>query len=370
MTDHPNPAANAELVKKAARDAGFDLVGIAPATTPLTLGYFQDWLAADYHAGMAYLERREEAYTHPQHVLEGAHSVVMLAINYKQTPPGSSGKQPSTLPTAVPESATPAPPHNPARIASYALPPHDYHFTLKAKLQQVAEAIRTTWPACRTRTVVDTAPLLERDMARLAGLGWFGKNTLLINKRLGSFTFLGAVLTTAELSPDSPHETSHCGTCTRCLEACPTNAFPEPYVLDANRCISYWTIEHRGPIPPEMAAGIGNWLFGCDICQEVCPWNRKAPAALDHTMQGAFPAEGLDPLAMLTQTSEQFTQHFSSTALSRTGWNGLRRNAAVVLGNNRDERARHPLTELLTDADAGVRAAAAYALEQLDTQTT
>jgi epoxyqueuosine reductase len=370
MTDQPTPAANAQLVKKAAQDAGFDLVGIAPAATPLTLGYFDAWLAADHHAGMAYLQRRKVAYAHPQHVLEGVCSVVMLAINYKQTPPGSPTSQPTPHPTAAPTPSAEKPDIKPARIASYALPPSDYHLTVKAKLQQVAEAISTTSPGCRTRTVVDTAPLLERDMARLAGLGWFGKNTLLINKRLGSFTFLGAVLTTAELSPDSPHETSHCGTCTRCLEACPTNAFPEPYVLNANRCISYWTIEHRGPIPQDIAAGIGNWLFGCDICQDVCPWNRKAPAAHDSTMQGAFPSEGIDPLAMLIQTSEQFAQQFSSTALSRTGWNGLRRNAAIVLGNHRDERARQPLTELLTDADAGVRAAAAYALEQLDTQST
>src|SRR5262249_21639426 len=162
------------------------------------------------------------------------------------------------------------------RVARYARGA-DYHDVLRERLGRLLDWLRSRCPGCRSRGVVDTAPFLERDFARRAGLGWFGKNTMNFNKRLGSSFSLGALLTALHLRPDPTHETSHCGTCTACLEACPTQAFVAPGRLDSRRCISYLTIELRGPIPDELRPGLGDWLFGCDVCQEVCPWNRKAP---------------------------------------------------------------------------------------------
>src|SRR5205823_4958254 len=201
-----------------------------------------------------------------------------------------------------------------AKIARYARGP-DYHDVLRGKLKTLLGWVQTQRPACHGRAVVDTAPLLERDFARRAGLGWIGKNTMLINKHRGSYLFLGALLTNLELKPDPPHEASHCGTCTACLDACPTEAFVAPGSLDARRCISYLTIELRGPVPEELRPGVGDWLFGCDVCQEVCPWNGKPPAV-------AFPSnddlQALDPIELLGLTEEEFRRRFRGTAITRT----------------------------------------------------
>ncbi|REJ79767.1 MAG: tRNA epoxyqueuosine(34) reductase QueG, partial [Planctomycetota bacterium] len=209
-------------------------------------------------------------------------------------------------------------------------------------------------------------PLLERDFARLAGLGWFGKNTMLINKRKGSWLFLGGLLTDLELRPDEPHETTHCGTCTRCLEACPTDAFPEPYVLDATRCISYLTIELRDrPVPEAHRPGMGDWLFGCDICQDVCPWNRKAPqstAAEFHPSRELAPA---DCVSLLSLSQEEFASRFGQTPLSRPGREGILRNACIVLGNTGDQTAVTALEAALDDESPLVREAASWAIERL-----
>ncbi|MDZ4684510.1 MAG: tRNA epoxyqueuosine(34) reductase QueG, partial [Planctomycetaceae bacterium] len=251
------PAELSQTLKSAAIALGFDLVGIAPAVTPLGFTRLQEWLQRGYAGEMSYLPRREAAYEHPRHVLDGVRSVVMVAVNYKSAEPpkddAASGDQSSPTP---------------AQVAKYARGPTDYHDVLKDRLRQLADVLHERVSGCRTRCVVDTAPLLERDFAQLAGLGWFGKNTLLIHKRAGSFLLLGALLTDVELEPDQPHDTSHCGTCTRCLDVCPTDAFPAPYVLDARKCISYLTIELKGAIPRELRTGIGDWLFGCDLCQD------------------------------------------------------------------------------------------------------
>jgi epoxyqueuosine reductase len=213
--------------------------------------------------------------------------------------------------------------------------------------------------------VVDTAPLLEREFAQLAGLGWTGKNTLTLSREAGSYFFLAALLTDQELAYDAPHESDHCGTCTACLDACPTNAFPQPYVLDASRCISYLTIELKEQMPAELRTGVGDWLFGCDVCQEVCPWNRFAPVNRDAEFQ---PLDGMNPVELeelFGLTEDEFRRRFRKTPLWRPHRRGLLRNAAVVLGNQRDEAAVNTLTQGLNDAEPVVRGACAWALGQI-----
>jgi epoxyqueuosine reductase len=220
-------------------------------------------------------------------------------------------------------------------------------------------------PGCHGRGVVDTAPLLERDFARRAGLGWFGKNTMLLHRRLGSYFFLGALLLDRELTPDPPQETAHCGTCTACLTACPTAAFAGPYQLDARRCISYLTIELRGSIPPELREAVGDWVFGCDVCQEVCPWNRKAPAATEPAFAPRADLEPLDLLELLRLTEDELRRRFRGTALTRARRRGLVRNAAIVLGNQGDPAALPALRQALADPEPLVREAVQWAIDQI-----
>lgn len=296
---------------------------------------------------MHYLERRREAYGDPQSVLPGVRSIIMLGKNYKTEDP--------VMPAGGVE----------GRVSRYAWGTVDYHDVLRKLLKQLATFVKQRVPGAKTRGVVDTAPLLERDFARLAGLGWFGKNTLLINKRRGSFLFLCALLTDLDLEPDAAHDTSHCGTCTRCLDACPTEAFVAPYVLDARKCISYLTIELRGPIPEELRKGVGNWLFGCDVCQDVCPWNRKSPATESLEFQSQTGLRPADASRILQLTPEQFETQFAQTPLYRPGRAGLLRNAAIVLGNSGDHSAVPALEHGLQDPEPLVRDACAWALEQL-----
>jgi epoxyqueuosine reductase len=320
-------------LKAEARRLGFELVGIAPAVTPGGFHDFLEWLERGYAGQMTYLERREEAYTHPRHVLDGVRSIVMLGINYNTRAPARREKGRREEASTDRERAAGEMTQAPAQIARYALGNADYHDVLREKLLHLAAFFQRESPGAKARGIVDTAPLLERDFARLAGLGWFGKNTMLINKRLGSWFFLAALLTDIELEYDEPYTASHCGTCTRCLDACPTQAFVEPYVLDARRCISYLTIEHRGPIPEELHTGMGNWLFGCDICQEVCPWNRKAPVSPEPAFQPQPALQSVDAGQLPTLTEAEFRKLFGHTALARPGREGLVRNAAIVAAN-------------------------------------
>ena len=303
-------------MKGKARALGFDLVGIAPAVSPATGPEFYRWLDAGLAGEMGYLERRRGAYDHPSGVLPEVRSVVVLGVNY------FSGEEPAAASGS-------------GRVARYARIPVDYHDVLRERLKQLAAVLHEARPGCRTRGVVDTAPLLERDFARRAGLGWFGKNTMLLNKRLGSWFFLAALLTDVELPADAPHETAHCGTCTRCLEACPTDAFVEPYVLDARRCISYLTIElGPKPIDEELATGMQDWAFGCDVCQEVCPWNRKAPVASDPAFRAEASRAELS-LAWLLELGEAgFKKAFAKSPLSRPGYEAMVRNLCVAVGNS------------------------------------
>jgi epoxyqueuosine reductase len=333
-------------LKTAAKDLGFASVGVCPAATPAGLTRFQQWLERQYDGEMHYLRDRAAAYEHPRHVLDGVRSLVMLTLPYRTETPWD-------------------PERGKARISRYAWNPSDYHNIIHDRLRELSKRYQEWCPQARMRGVVDTAPLLERDLARQSGLGWIAKNTMLIDKSLGSWFFLAALLTDQELEYDQPHEADHCGTCRACLDACPTQAFPEPYVLDARRCISYLTIELRNSVPLELRSGIGDWLFGCDICQDVCPWNRKG---IDGDEEVFSPRPGMNPVdlfQLFELTDDEFRKQFRETALWRPRRRGLLRNAAIVLGNQRDPNAIKPLSRGLADSEPLVRGACAWALGQI-----
>jgi epoxyqueuosine reductase len=337
-----NSAAITAILKHKARALGFDLCGVCPAVEPPGIDRHNQWLSAGYAGQMHYLPDRAEAAGHPHHVLDGARSIVMLAINYR---------------TEEPEQTEPGC----GKVSRYAWG-HDYHDLIRARLNSLANGLRELLPFANVRGVVDTAPLMEREFAQLAGLGWIGKNTLLLNKQLGSWFFLAALLTDIELEYDAPHETDHCGTCRACLDACPTQAFVDAYVLDARKCISYLTIELRDSIPHELRTGMGDWLFGCDVCQDVCPWNHKAPRTDEPTFR---PLEGMNSveLAELFQLNDAtFRSRFRHTPLWRAKRRGLLRNAAIVLGNQPSPLALPALIRGLSDDEPLVRGACAWAI--------
>ena len=344
--EKPSLSEPASAIKSEATRLGFDLVGIAPAVSPIGFHDFQTWLSQNLGGEMNYLHAREAAYAHPSSVLENVASIVMLAINYRSEEP-----QPAGIDQGL--------------VSRYAWGESDYHDLIRGKLKQLARFVESLQPGCRTRGVVDTAPLLERDFARLAGLGWFGKNTMLINKKTGSWFFLAALLVDFALDADQPHDTSHCGTCTRCLDACPTDAFPEPYVLDAKKCISYLTIEHKGHIAPKYRAAIGNRIYGCDDCLAVCPWNKFAQAAGQAKLRARphLVAPRLADLAGLDDAG--FREAFAGSPIKRTGRDRFVRNVLIGIGNSRDAGLAPAAEQLLDDASPLVRAMAVWALGRL-----
>lgn len=359
LPSRPVAAASLESeLKERASQLGFDLCGIAAAVRPEGFDWLRRWLDRGFAGEMHYFPRREAAYEHPSGVLPPVRSVVMLAMNYCV---GNASHIPESTRTRD-ASATKLL----GRVGSYALGSRDYHDLLRERLKSLGDFLHEQRPGCRTRACVDTAPLLERDFAKLAGLGWFGKNTMLLNKRLGSFFFLAALLTDNELSPDQPHHTSHCGTCTRCLDACPTDAFVEPYVLDARKCIAYLTIELRDqPIPTELRSPMGDWIFGCDVCQDVCPWNRKAPVSHEPAFE---PRDKLNPADLewlLSLDENGFESSFAGTPMHRTGRAALLRNAAIALGNVCDPQALPVLERASQDPEPLVREAAEWAITNL-----
>ena len=319
-----------------AESLGFTLFGVAPATDADGFDRFTDWLDAGYAGTLDYLHQYREHRRHPRSVRPWVRSVVMLGMEYG----GRAGG-----------------------VAKYAQGP-DYHRFIWDRVNELAAWLTAEVPGCFAHGVADTAPILERDFARRAGLGWFGKNTMLISKHRGSFFFLAAFLTDIKLSPRLPHEATHCGTCTACLDACPTQAFPEPGVLDARKCVSYLTIELRGPMPEELRPGVGDWLFGCDVCQDVCPWNRPhSPAPLPFPTNPDLLA--LDPVDLLGLSPAQFKQRFDGTSLLRARRGGLLRNAAIVLGNTGDSSALPALERAALDADEVIRDAATWAITRI-----
>ena len=337
-------------LKAEARRLGFDLAGACPAVTPPGGERLKDWLAAGYAGEMRYLSDRADAYQNPSHVLDGVRSILMLTMNYR---------------TAAPVE----PAAGQGRVSRYAWG-GDYHDLIHERLTQLAAFLQAQMPEARTRGVVDTAPLLEREFAQLAGLGWIGKNTLLLNKTAGSWFFLAALLTDAELTYDAPHATDHCGTCRACLDACPTEAFVAPYVLDARKCISYLTIELRASIPEELRTGVGDWLFGCDVCQDVCPWNHRAPLSEEETFQPGQAINPVDLIALFDLDDAAFRSRFRHTPLWRAKRRGILRNAAIVLGNRPTPAAIPALTRGLADAEPLVREACAWALQRNASQST
>ena len=360
----PLPASElSRLIKEAAAEAGFELAGVAGVGEFPELNYFPEWIAEGRAGEMAYLQARDQhnqlkrASLHS--VAPWARSVVVCALNYNTAQPYST--RVSDLERGW--------------ISRYAWSRRDYHNVVLERLRRVESRLReiaARQPAPEgqevlARSYVDTGPLVERVYAKYAGVGWMGKNTCIINQRLGSWLFLGVIISSLELAPDLPAP-DRCGTCTRCLEACPTQAFTAPYQLDSNRCIAYLTIEKRGSIPQSLRPGIGRQVFGCDICQDVCPWNRKAPATAlaDFQPRPELVNPALDGLAALD--SQRFAEAFRGSPLRRAKLSGLRRNAVVAMGNSGNRKFVPTLEKLCSDPDPVVAEHAAWALAHLRRQ--
>lgn len=350
-------AARTRWVCGQARELGFDLCGVAPAEAFEELTHYSDWLERGYAGEMDYL--RDARHGNPRAVVVGARSLIVVAMNYNSAQPYSTEQ------AGVPSDDAPH-----GWISRYAWG-NDYHEVLREKLNLLVARMRAEWPEpFEARAYVDTGPVVERVAAKYAGLGWLAKNTCLINEEMGSWLFLGVIVTTLELAPslapNEPPAPDLCGNCRSCLDACPTQAFAAPYVLDARKCISYLTIELRGAIPEELRPQMGNAAIGCDICQDVCPWNRKSPvmqlAAFQPRAVGAKRENGkakkengatlfapaLEWLAALSQ--EEFSRIFHGSAIKRAKWRGLVRNACVALGNSseaRESNSRERVTALL-----------------------
>jgi epoxyqueuosine reductase len=344
----------AATVKRLALSAGFDLAGIAPVRDFAELEVFPAWIASGHAGEMHYMEARDETghlkRSSLRAVAPWARSVIVCAINYN---------------TANPYSISCSDPRR-GWISRYAWSQEDYHDAVLRRLRTLEShlkdsAVETT---LISRCYVDTGPIVERVYAKYAGVGWIGKNTCIINQQIGSWLFLGVILTSLELTPDLPAP-DRCGTCTRCIDACPTDAFVGPYQLDATRCISYLTIEKRGNIPESLREGVGAHVFGCDICQDVCPWNRKAPVtgAAEFQARPGLVNPALEWLAEMR--AEEFREVFRGSPIRRAKLSGMRRNAVVAMGNSGLEESRPTLQKLTQDEDPVVAEHARFALKQL-----
>ena len=318
----------AALIRAEAARLGFDLVGIAPAEPSKYRDYFRQWLDDGLAGSMEYLARRFDERTDPGTYLPGARSVICVAKNYYhhldvERRVGTAHHDPN---------GGQCPPYE-GRIARYARG-DDYHEHMKPALHALADYLRGLAPEAQTRCAVDSAPVMEKELAARAGIGWLGKNTCIINERIGSWVLLGEVLTTLELPADEP-AVDRCGTCTRCIDACPTQAITAPYQLDARKCISYLTIEHRGDIAEEMKPGMGEWVFGCDICQDVCPWNKRAPQTMDEAFAPRFTSGTIDLRGVLSWSAEDYRAALKGSAMKRVKLPVLQRNARIVEMNQR-----------------------------------
>jgi epoxyqueuosine reductase len=328
-------------IQQRARELGFDDCRVTTAGAPDNAGHFQRWLAARYHGEMAYIERNAHKRVEPNNVLPGARSIITLASSYhlddQQTGPI-------------------------ARYARFS----DYHDTLGERLKTLSDEVtQLGGEGARSLWYIDTGPLLERDLAQRSGLGFVGKHTNLISRQLGNWIFLGEIITTVELAPDEP-ETNRCGTCTRCIAACPTEAIRAPFELDARRCISYLTIELKGSIPEEFRPAIGARIYGCDDCLAACPWNRFARegALMKRHLRKELTAPDLTELLALDDSG--FRKRFANTPILRTKRRGFLRNVCVALGNIGDRSALPALQRAASDPEPLVAEHARWAIEQLE----
>jgi epoxyqueuosine reductase len=318
---------------------GFSLVGTTMLGPADTAAFYDAWLEAGHAGAMRYMHHYKRQRRDPRLLLPATRTAIVVAMPYD----GRAASGP---------------------VARYARSAADYHDVMRSRLDALRDALAEhAGHAFTAKPVVDSTPILERDLARRAGLGWFGKNTMLINPQQGSFFLLGALLLDLDLPTDAPFAADRCGSCTRCLDACPTHAFTAPHVLDARRCIAYLTIELRGPIAEDLRAAMGELLFGCDICQDVCPWNERFAAPGDPALADTLGA--LDPLDILAMQDSEFSSRFATSPILRATCAGLARTAAVSLGNRRDP-ATIPALRAARDhhADAVVREHAEWALAQ------
>jgi epoxyqueuosine reductase len=339
--DRPAPRSDrafaAGVFREEARREGFARTGIARAGEPPAFGRFRSWLEAGLHAGMKYLEETWQARADTSRILPGARSVVCLSADY------------SSAPFRAPDGA---------EVARYARGA-DYHGTLRDRAERVARrAAERIAGRFAYRVCVDTTPLAERSFAAAAGLGWIGKNGCVIDPERGSYLLLAEIVTDLDLPADDPIA-EQCGACARCLEACPTNAFVAPAVVDSARCLAYWTIEHRGPLPDHVKEALGDRVFGCDLCQEVCPWNFSAAASLD---EGGPPPTRAEWLAM---GPGAWRRRYGRTALNRAGRRGLQRNAAASSGSAGDRALLPALERAACVREAGLAEAAGWAFTRL-----
>lgn len=331
-------------LKRRALEAGADLAGLAPAKPLPEASAYERWVQKGMQGTMDYMaknaeSRRDITFWYPE-----AKSVLLCGFSYSDNAPAAETEG--------------------GRIARYAALP-DYHPELKKRLEDILRWLKERVPEAEGKVFVDTSPLLERLYARYAGVGWVGKNTMLISPKLGSYFFLAGLALNLELACDEPAP-DHCGTCNRCISACPTDAFPQERVLDASRCISYFTIEHRGSIPEEFRPGIGNWVMGCDICQEVCPWNRFAVSG--NVFKPVIEAhQPLEELASLDDST--FRRRFKHTPLSRPKKRGLVRNALLAMGNSQDPKHRSTLERYQKHPDPVLSEQAAWSLSRLPAST-
>ncbi|MCA9503765.1 MAG: tRNA epoxyqueuosine(34) reductase QueG [Myxococcales bacterium] len=356
-----------ERIRRVGLVLGLDAIGFAPARPSARTRFLREWVARGHAGGMDWIARRLEERIDPRLVLEGAESIVVGALvcappparlEDGSGPPGSGRTDDRTEPRG--------------RVARYA-GGDDYHEVLLERLRAVEAALSgLAGRAVRTRCYVDTGPVLERAAAEAAGLGWIGRNSCLIHPELGSHLMLGVILTDLPLTTDAA-VADHCGTCRACLDACPTDAFPEPYVLDATRCLSYTTIEHRGAIPEPLRAAQGAHVFGCDVCQDVCPWNRSRPRVpladplgLRARLRARAAWQAPTLAWLLDLEPDAFAEQARHTALRRAGHRGLVRNALVAAGNAADPALRDAVARHARSADPLLREHAEWALARID----
>lgn len=325
-------------IRERASALGFAAVGVAPLPTKLRRDYYQKWIAEGQHAQMTWLERNNERRLAPENCLPQARSVLCLAMNYEQDQPKRG-----------------------YRIAKYALG-GDYHKLILNRLKQLCRYMRETYGSDQ-KPYVDTGPVLEKPIAEQAGIGWQGKSTILINRSeaLGTWCFLGEIITTLDLPPGKPAN-DHCGRCTRCIDACPTGAITAPYQLDARRCLSYWSIEHKGSIPEKMREAMGDRLFGCDDCLDVCPWNRWAKQTREQRFMARDYPRAQD---MLLWDTDTFNTQLAGTAIRRLGLERWKRNICIIIGNTGDRNDLALLSKVIQTESDLVKEHAQWAITRI-----